>query len=175
MRLVRWNPPSWVLDDLASFARDANPDMLRVALLLHTARQDRLLYDFVQQVVVPRWYAGVYKIIRSDVQGFLDKAQEEHAEILGWSYTTRERLSNSVLTVLRDCRLLKGEANKHIVAPHIPMQVAHHLVHLLLAEGIAEGDMARHPDWQLWLWNEEQAQKAIAMVTTQEHAAWRMA
>ena len=174
-RLVRWKPPSWVLDDLVTFACDANPDTLRLALLLHTARQDRLLYDFVQQVIVPRWYSGMYKVIRSDVQGFLDKAQEEHSEVLGWSYTTRQRLSNSVLTVLRDCRLLKGEANKHIVAPYVPIQVAHHLIHLLIAEGVAEENMAQHPDWQLWLWDEEQVRKAIAMVTTQERMAWRTA
>lgn len=175
MRLVRWNPPPWVLNDLVSFARDANPDTLRVALLLHTARQDRLLYDFVQQVVVPRWYSGTYKVMRSDVQGFLDAAQEDHSELLKWSFATREKLSGNVLTVLRDDKLLKGEVNKHIITPYIPMQVARHLVHLLIAEGIAKEEMARHLDWRLWLWNEEQAQKAIAMVTTQEHMAWRTA
>ncbi len=77
--------------------------------------------------------------------------QEEHPEVLGWSYTTRQRLSNSVLTVLRDCKLLKGEAQKHIVAPHVPLQVARHLVRLLFAEGVVEEDMAQYPDWHLWL------------------------
>ncbi len=173
-RLVLWNPPSWVLDDLVSFAHDANPDTLRLALLLHTARQEKVLYDFVQQVIVPRWYSSIYQVMRSDVQGFLDSAQEEHPEVLHWSYTTRERLSSSVLTVLRDSRLLKGEVNKHIVTPHIPLQVAHHLVRLLLAEGIVEKDIAHHPDWRLWLWDEAQAQNAVNTVTTQEHDAWRM-
>jgi len=172
-RLVLWNPPTWVLDDLVSFASDTNPDTFRVALLLHTSRQERLLYDFVQQVLVPHWYAGMHKAIRSDVQGFLDTAQEEHPEVLGWSYTTRQRLSNSVLTVLRDGRLLKGEVNKHIVAPYIPSHVVRHLIHLLVAEGIAKEDIAQHPDWHLWLWDEAQAQKAVDTVTTQDYIAWR--
>ena len=172
-RLVLWNPPTWVLDDLVSFASDTNPDTLRVALLLHTSRQERLLYDFVQQVLVPHWYAGMHKVIRSDVQGFLDTAQEEHPEVLGWSYTTRQRLSNSVLTVLRDGRLLKGEVNKHIVAPYIPSQVARHLIHLLIVEGIAKEDIAQHPDWRLCLWDEAQAQKAVDTVTMQDYIAWR--
>lgn len=175
MRLVRWNPPTWVLEDLVSFAYDSNPDTLRVALLLHTARQDRVLYDFTQEVIVPRWYSRNYKIMRSDVQGFLDKAQEDHPEILKWSFATREKLSRNALTVLRDGKLLKGEAQKHIVSPHVPTQVARHLVRLLLAEGIAEEDVAQHPDWGLWLWDEEQARKAIAMVTTQEQVEWRTA
>jgi Putative inner membrane protein (DUF1819) len=175
MRLIRWNPPLWVLDDLVSFAQDSNPDTLRVALLLHTARQDRLLYDFVQQVVIPRWYAHTYKIMRSDVQGFLDKAQEDHPEILKWSFATREKISRNALTVLRDGKVLKGEAQKHIVSPHVPTLVARHLFHLLLAEGVAEEDLARHPDWGLLLWDEEQAQKTIAMVTAQEQVEWRTA
>lgn len=175
MRLVRWNPPTWVLEDLVSFAHDSNPDTLRVALLLHTARQDRVLYDFIQEVIVPHWNSRIYKIMRSDVQGFLDKAQEDHPEILKWSFATREKLSRNALTVLRDGKLLKGEAQKHIVSPHVPTQVARHLVRLLLAEGVAEEDVVRHPDWGVWLWDEEQAQKATAMVTKQEHVEWRTA
>ena len=81
-------------------------------MLLHIARQDLLLYNFVQQVIVQRWYAGTTNMIRSDVQGFLDAAHEAHPEVNGWSYTTRERLSRGVLAVLRDCKLLKGEVKK---------------------------------------------------------------
>lgn len=173
-RLVSWNPPAWVLDDLVSFARDANPDTLRVALLLHTARQERVLYDFVQQVVVPHWNSGVYRLIRSDVQGFLDQSQEEHPEVSGWSYTTRQKLANNVLAILRDGRLLKGEVNKHIVAPYIPSQVVRHLIHLLAAEGIGKADIARHPDWRLWLWDEEQVQQTLSTITTQDYTEWRM-
>lgn len=172
MRLVRWNPPVWVLDDLVAFARDPNPNLLCLALLAHIARQDCLLYDFVQQVIVPRWCSGIYKVIRSDVQGFLDKAQEEHTEITHWSYTTRERLSNSVLTVLRDCKLLKGEANKYIVAPLVSPQAVRHLVHLLVAEGVAQEAIPHHADWKLWLWDSTQTQKAIDSVNMEERMAW---
>jgi hypothetical protein len=172
MRFVQWNPPSWVLDELAVFAQDKNHDIFRLAVLVHIARQDRLLYDFVQQVIVPHWHANVYKVLRSDVQGFLDTVQEEHLEVVRWSYTTRERLSQSVLTVLRNCRLLKGEAHKSIVAPLVPQQVVHHLIHLLVAEGITGENLAHHPDWQLLLWDSVQAQTAIDMVTMQERVSW---
>jgi hypothetical protein len=43
LRLTRWNPPEWVLDDLISFAQDGRQAELQAALLLHTARQDVLL------------------------------------------------------------------------------------------------------------------------------------
>src|SRR6266550_4089181 len=51
LRLTRWNPPVWVLDDLINFAQNGHRNELQAALLLHTARQDTLLYDIIQRVV----------------------------------------------------------------------------------------------------------------------------
>jgi len=45
MRLTRWHPPTWVLDDLIAFAQEGHQAELQAAMLMHTARQDRLLYD----------------------------------------------------------------------------------------------------------------------------------
>ena len=170
-RLVRWNPPYWVLRDLISFAQAPDLDTLRAALLLHIPRQDHVLYDFVQQVIVPHKQRGEIKIFTSDVQTFLDASQEEHAEISRWSFETRLRLSRGVLATLRDCGLLKGEVNKHIVLPVIPDSVVRHLIRLLKAEQIPQEQMAYHPDWQLWLWSPAQAQPAIDSFLEQEQTA----
>jgi hypothetical protein len=167
-RFFRWQPPAWVLNDLAAFARITNSPVFPLTVLLHIARQDALLYDFVQQVIVPRWYAGTPHMIRSDVQEFLDAAEEEQPQVQNWSYTTRERLSRGVLTVLRDCTLLKGEVKKQIVLPLVPEAAAHHLLRLLLAEGVAPEEVARHPDWRLWLWEPDQAQKTLDRYLKQE-------
>jgi hypothetical protein len=167
-RFLRWNPPAWVLSDLVMFAQAASPDIFCLALLLHIARQDVLLYDFVQQVVVSRWYANTPKMMRSDVQVFLDEAQGEHPEVTSWSYSTREKLARNALTVLRDCKLLKGEVKKQIVLPVVPEVVVQHLIRLLRAEGIADEQIAQHPDWRLWLWDEIRAQKALDRYTVQE-------
>src|SRR2546427_320897 len=78
IRVVHWNPPAWVLDDLIMFAQDGHQAELKVALLLHSARQDNLLYDIIQQVVVPRWLEGENELIRSNIQHFLDTVQTSH-------------------------------------------------------------------------------------------------
>lgn len=160
-RFFRWHPPAWVLTDLAAFAQVTSLPVFPLAVLLHIARQDLLLYDFVQQVIVSRWCTGTTNMIRSDVQGFLDAAQEEHPEVTGWSHTTREKVSRNLLTVLRDCKLLKGEVKKQIVLPLVPEPVVQHLIRLLLAEGVAHQQIAQHPDWRIWLWDTAQAQKAL--------------
>lgn len=170
-RLVRWNPPNWVLQDLISFACEQSLDALHAALLLHIPRQDHLLYDFVQQFIVPHKEQGDRRVFVSDVQTFLDASQEEHIEIARWSFETRLRLSRGVLATLRDCGLLKGEVNKYIGSPVIPDNVVHHLIRLLKAENIPQEQLAYHPDWRLWLWSPAQAQVAIDSFLKQEQIA----
>lgn len=161
-RLVRWRPPGWVWDDLVAFAQASPDDSLRAALLLHVTRQDALLYDFVQQVVVRRWHSGERNVSRADVQRFLDLAQATQPEINAWSHATREKLAGNSLSILRDYGLLTGTARKHIVEPLVPEPVAHHLARLLRAEGVAEDELPRHPDWRVWLWDAQRIRNALA-------------
>ena len=161
LRLTRWNPPAWVLDDLISFAQDGRQAELQAALLLHTARQDVLLYDIIQRVVVSRWLAGEREMITADVQRFLDDMQPVHPEVARWSHSTRVRLSRHTLATMRDFSLLQGKVSKQIVEPIVPPVVVQHLIRLLQAEGIPPEQVAQHPDWQLWLWDAARAQKAI--------------
>src|SRR6266567_7181143 len=142
IRLTRWHPPAWVLGDLIAFAQGGQQAELQAALLLHTARQDALLYDIIQQVVVPHWFAGERELIRADIQRFLDGAQAEHPEVAGWSHSTREKLSGNSLTTLRDFGLLHGKAAKQIVEPIVPPAVVLHLIRLLQAEGISPEQVA---------------------------------
>jgi hypothetical protein len=169
IRLTRWHPPAWVLDDLIAFAQDGHQAELQAALLLHTARQDNLLYDFIQQVVVSRWFAGERELIRADVQRFLDSTQTAHPEVAAWSHSTREKLSRNALTTLRDLGLLKGTASKHIIEPIVPPSIVKHLIRLLQAEGIPPEHIAQHPDWQLWLWDAARAQKVIDSSQVEEY------
>lgn len=170
MRLTRWHPPVWVLADLIAFAQDGKQAGLKAAVLLHTARQDILLYDIIQQVVAPHWFAGERALIRADIQHFLDGAQSEHPEVAGWSHSTREKLAGNALSTLRDFGLLSGKASKRIVEPIVPLVVVQHLFHLLQAERLPPGQLAGHPDWQLWLWDTARAQKAIDACHLQERA-----
>ena len=170
IRLTRWHPPAWVLEDLVAFAQDGKQTELTAALLLHTARQDVLFYDIIQQVVAPHWFAGERELIRADIQRFLDGAQSEHPEVAGWGHSTREKLAGNALSTLRDFGLLSGKASKQIVEPIVPPAVVQHLLHLLQAEGLPPGQLAGHPDWQLWLWDTARAQKAIDACHLQERA-----
>lgn len=165
-RLTRWNPPEWVLSELAMFAESHDTDVLKSALLLHTARQDVLLYDVVLRVVAPRWAEHRPDISRADVQRFLDVAEPSHPEIAGWSRETRAKLARNLLSILRDYGLLVGTQTKRIVEPIVPPGVVAHLARLLSAEAISREELPSHPDWRLWLWEPERAARALANLPT---------
>ena len=165
MRLTSWSPPQWVLDDLVSFAADTGrPDFLS-AMLLHVCRQDALLYDLVQGVVAPRWRLGQRDVNRTDVQRFLDEREPRHPEILSWTHQTRDRLATMTLAILRDYGLLQGKVKKRISEPLASERVARYLVCLLRAEGVADGEIPAHPDWNIWLWTPERAAKLLENIT----------
>lgn len=160
-RLTRWNPPEWVLSELAVFADSHDTDVLKSALLLHTARQDVLLYDVVLQIVAPRWAEHRPDISRADVQRFLDVAEPLHPEIAGWSRETRSHLARGMLSILRDYGLLVGTQTKRIIEPIVPNSVVAHLSRLLLAEDLTTEEQSLHPDWRLWLWEPERVGRAL--------------
>lgn len=167
-RLVSWDPPPWVLDDLVAFANTDSLDTLRAALLLHVCRQDYLLYSVVQTLIVAKWEQGDVLVDIGHIQRFLDMASSNHPEIAGWTYTTRKKLCSTVLSTLRDYGLLQGKARKKIVEPVVPKLVAHHLVRLLTTEGVNREGLAQHPDWRLWLWTPE---RTSAMLASLNHEA----
>jgi hypothetical protein len=150
-RLTRWNPPAWVLDDLVLASQQEDLSHLRSLLLLHHARQETLLYDVVQQLIMVRWQGGELQVGRDDALAFLSEAATRQPEVGSWSYETRVKIAGNLLTTLRDYGLLAGKLTKRIVEPAIDQWLAQHLIRLLREEGILEARLAEHTDWQLWL------------------------
>jgi len=150
-RLTRWNPPAWVLDDLVLASQQEDLSRLRSLLLLHHARQETLLYDVVQQLIVPRWQGGELQVGRDDALAFLSEAATRQPEVGSWSYETRIKIAGNLLTTLRDYGLLLGKQTKRIVEPAVDQQAVGHLIRLLEEEGIPEVRIAEHSDWRIWL------------------------
>jgi len=169
LRLIRWNPPAWILNDLVDFANSGQNESLQSALILHVARQDILLYDFIQQVLVPRWQSGDLSFGTSAMQRFLDEKLATHPEIEGWSASTKERLSQHFLSALRDYGLLTGKLTKRLVEPVVPEVVVQHLIKLLREEGIPDTDIIQHPDWKLWLWDEGRVRTVVNSLVGKFH------
>jgi len=172
-RLSAWDPPTWVCSDLVAAASRPDDQELYLLLLLHTARQDALLYDVVQEVIWPRWSDGLAALGRADVQRFLDQALPAHPEIDRWSVATREKLAGNLLTILRDYGLLqglRGGVTKRITEPVVSPWAAGHLARLLREEDVPSDELAEHPDWRLWLLDVSHTRALLVRVTQEEPA-----
>jgi hypothetical protein len=161
-RLVAWEPPAWVLDDLVAWAQQDSQLDLQAALLLHTCRQDTLLYNIARRVVLPRWQGDREPLRSADVRAFLAGEERAHPEILAWSSATRARLATTSLSIFRDYGLLKGKLSMQVVEPIVSNAVGQHLIRLLRAEGIGDQEIVHHPDWQLFLWFPSKTQAFIS-------------
>ena len=165
-RFTSWNPPTWVLDDLLEAARQDDPSFLQAMLLIHVARQDPTIGDFVQRVVYQAWLRGESVVDRSVVNRFFDSVINEHPEVNKWTNSTRDKLASNILTTLCNYGLLKAAhpraAEKHIVEPVVPSLAVRHLVKLLRAEGVSWADIPGHSDWHLWLWDEQRVRRVLA-------------
>jgi hypothetical protein len=150
-RLTNWNPPVWVFEDLIEATGLDDDHRLRSLLLLHHARQDTLVYDTVQRLVVVRWQQSEIQLSRDTVLSFLGELATQHPEVGLWSYETRIKIAGNLLTTLRDYGLLVGKQRKQIVEPAVDHAAVRHLARLLREEGLADAQLADHPDWKLWL------------------------
>ncbi len=161
-RYFAWNPPRWVLADLAEAACSEATDARFVGLAyIHYARRDRLTFEFVTEKLSALWTAKTAEIRRADVLDFLVSREGGQAAVKRWRETTRKKLAGNVLSALRDFGLLVGVQRKRIRRPTVPPEAALHLWRLLYWEGLRGRALIEARDWRLFLWEVGDVQLAL--------------
>ncbi len=142
----------WVLHDLRMSRRKGAFGREFISLLyLHYALGDRLTYEFVTEILWDRWIKRQVAVSRQDILFLLDRATAEQPQVGLWTIKTREKLSGSILTALRDFGLLAGIQRKTIVQPLLPLSTAEHLLRILIEEGKRGREVLDDPTWRLFL------------------------
>jgi hypothetical protein len=160
-RYFAWDPPRWVLADLAAAARWHVTDPRFVGLVyLHYARRDRATFDFVTEELWSRWQRKTRSVGRDDVMHFL--AVHANGRAAGWRESTRLKVAGNALTALRDFGLLAGVQRKTLQRPVIAPEVVLHLCRLLDAEGLRGRTLLEARDWRLFLWDTPDVSRALA-------------
>lgn len=164
-RYFAWNPPQWVLADLAQAATADATDRRFVGLVyLHYARRDRLTFDFVSERLWTRGRSKVFEVRRNDVLDFLADYEARDVAVGKWRESTRTKLAGNVLSALRDFGLLKGVQRKSLQRPVVVPDVALHLCRLLDAEGLRGRALLEARDWRLFLWDLQDTSQALAQL-----------
>jgi hypothetical protein len=153
----------WVGGSLAEATKSGlqSAEYLSLAYL-YFALRDRLVFDFVTQVVSDKWQRQATAIDRSNVLDFLVQQADEFPRIKQWRESTQKKLASNTLSALRDFGVLRGIQKKYIQRPTIASETVFHLLCILMAEGLRGQAILSAPDWRLFLWSETDVVSALS-------------
>lgn len=119
-------------------------------LYFHAARADRLLHDFVTDVLVPMRGRGVTDVDTDDVRATLKGWVTAGRTTTTWSDPTLQRVVRGLLSTLRDFGVLEGAANKRIAASYLPVEAFAYVAAYLRREYLSGDRLLDAPAWGLF-------------------------
>lgn len=120
-------------------------------LLIHTARANTVLADFIRDVYWPRYGAGRDALTLDDAKAFVLSAVREGRTQKNWANSTVQRMASYLLGCCMDYGLLGGSARgpRRIQPLRVSTAVAAYLAHDLHFQGLGDNQIVCHEDWQL--------------------------
>jgi Putative inner membrane protein (DUF1819) len=120
-------------------------------LLIHTARANLILFDFVTKLYWPRYASGREGLTPEDAKTFVLAGVREGKTQKPWADGTVRRVSNYVLSCCADYDLLSRNVSgvHRIHALRVQDRVAAYLAYDLKFQGLADNQIVIHEDWQL--------------------------
>lgn len=147
---------------LVTFVRRKFPTAALDRLLyFHSARADALLHDAVTEILVPMQARGLVDINVHDFQRSLGKWVKEGKTTGHWSAPTINRISQGLLSALRDFGVLQGAVNKRISAAHFPIESFAYVVFYLKQHQPSGAKLIELPDWKLFFLSREGVERFL--------------
>lgn len=137
------------------------PSALVRLLYFHSARADKLLYDTVTEILVPMQERGLVDINVQDFQRSLAKWVEEGKTSAHWSDRTIIRISQGLLSALRDFGVLEGAVNKKIAPIYFPIKSFAYIVFFLKQHQPSGVKLIELPCWKLFFLSREGVERFL--------------
>jgi hypothetical protein len=164
-RYLAWNPPQWVITDLAEAASGESGSRVFLGLAyLHYARRDCLTFDFVTERLWTTWRDKKHAVSRDDALDFITEYEQRDDSVRRWRDSTRLKLAGNMLSALRDFGVLAGVQRKVLQKPLEPAEVTLHLCRLLDAQGLRGRAVLDAPEWRLFLFDAHDISQALAQL-----------
>jgi hypothetical protein len=130
-------------------------------LYFHSARADRLIYDVVTEILVPLHARGLVDINVHAFQRSLTKWVNEGKTTGHWSEPTITRISQGLLSALRDFGVLQGAVNKKIAPAYLPTEAFAYVVYYLKQHQPSGAKLIDLPDWKLFFLSREGVERFL--------------
>lgn len=136
---------------LASIVKhQSNGNFLDRILYFHSVRADLLLRDVVIELLVPHWSRGVMEIDVQEIESALRKWVEEGKTSGPWGDSTVRRVTQGVLSTLRDFGVLQGAVNKRIAPAYLSVQAFAYIAFYLKQHQPSGTKLLDLVDWKLF-------------------------
>ncbi len=119
-------------------------------LYFHAARADSLLHDVVVDLLVPHWSRGTMEIDVREIELTLRKWVEEGKTSGSWCDNTIRRVSQGVLSTLRDFGVLQGSLIKRIAPAYLSVQAFAYIAFYLKQHQPSGIKLLDLVDWKLF-------------------------
>ena len=130
-------------------------------LYFHSARADQLLHDAVTEILLPMHSRGLVDINAQDFQRSLAKWVEEGKTTGHWSEPTITRISQGLLSALRDFGVLQGAVHKKIAPGYLPIESFAYIVFYLKQHQPSGAKLIELPDWKLFFLRREGVERFL--------------
>ena len=144
--LVKARLPSQVLDRILYF---------------HAARSDCLLHDVVTDVLVPMRARGITDVDPGEIRRALAIWSGEGKLGGEWSESTMARVTQGLLSALRDFGILQGAVRKRIAPAYLPVEAFSYVAFFLKQHQPSGAKLVELPDWGLFLLDREGVERFL--------------
>lgn len=146
-------------------------DELIQLFMLHTARANCILADFIRDVFWHRYTAGFDTLSRDDATAFVETAVQEGKTQTPWAPSTVQRVASYLLATCTDFGLLgNGRVAPRPIRPvRIHPRVATYLAYNLHGRGFADSQILRHPDWSLFGLESDDVRQQLKRLAPEGH------
>ena len=130
-------------------------------LYFHSARANQLLHDAVTKILFPMQERGLMDISVKDFNHSLAKWVEEGKTTGHWTEPTINRISQGLLSALRDFGVLQGAVNKKIAPAFLPTESFAYIVFYLKQHQPSGAKLLEMPDWKLFFLSREGVERFL--------------
>jgi BrxA len=127
----------------------------------HSARANSLLHDAVTEILFPMQARGLVNINVGDFERRFVKWVDEGKTTGHWSQSTITRISQGVLSALRDFGVLQGAVNKKIAPAYFPIESFAYVVFYLKQHQQSGAKLIELPDWKLFFLLREEVERTL--------------
>lgn len=136
-------------------------------LYYHAALSDRLLHDVVTEILVPMAAEGLRDVHPNDIQKRLGEWVAAGLTTASWSEGTILRVTQGLLSTLRDFGVLRGAVNKRIGPAYMPVRAFAHVAFHLKQRQPSGERLLEHPDWRLFFMDRNAVE--LGLVEANQH------